>query len=253
MMASKLLKLLAIVVVMMVCLQVEANPPGDTSVEDKRSCVLLLHGLARRAGSMKKLFKHLESQGYQAFNLDYPSRAETIQELAQKTISKGLARCTEGYRVNFVTHSLGGILVRQYLSKQEIPNLGRVVMLGPPNNGSQVVDRLKDVPGFGFVNGFAGRQLGTDKDSIPNQLGAANFELGIIAGTRTINPILSLMLPNPDDGKVSVASTKLEDMSDHLTLPVSHPFLMKNKHAIRQVTYFLDHGRFDRDNEGQDK
>ncbi|MEM7281942.1 MAG: alpha/beta hydrolase [Pseudomonadota bacterium] len=253
MMLTRSFNLLAIIVFSAVCPQAEADPPEDESIADKQSCVLLLHGLARSARSMKKLAKHLESEGYQAINLDYPSRAETIQELARKTISNGLTQCTDGYTVNFVTHSLGGILVRQYLSKQQIPSLGRVVMLGPPNKGSQVVDRLKDVSGFGFVNGLAGGQLGTGEDSIPNQLGAANFEVGIIAGTRTINPILSLMLPNPDDGKVSVANTKLEGMSDHLTLPVSHPFLMKNKHAIRQVTYFLDHGRFDRDEEKKNK
>ena len=98
---------------------------------------------------------------------------------------------------------MGGILVRQYLLLNTIENLGHVVMLGPPNKGSQVVDKLYKVPGFKLINGPAGMQLGTGELSVPNILGPANFKVGIIAGTRSINLILSSMLPNPDDGKVS--------------------------------------------------
>ena len=232
----------SLVLVLALFLSFPETVGAETSNEE---CVLLLHGLARTKSSMKKLAKHLNSEGYIAINQGYPSRAETIEELAKAAVRQGAEQCPEGHRLHIVTHSLGGILVRQYLSSNSIPNLGRVVMLGPPNQGSQVVDRLKGMPGFGMVNGDAGKQLGTDDSSIPNQLGAANFELGIIAGSRTINPILSLMLPNPDDGKVSVENTKLAGMKDHIVLPVSHPFLMKNKRAIAQIIHFLKNGKFD--------
>jgi len=122
--------------------------------------------------------------------------------------------------------------------------LGRVVMLGPPNKGSEVVDRLKNVPGFKLINGPAGMQLGTQHDSVTNSLGGVDYPVGVIAGSSTVNPILSLMLPKPNDGKVSVESTKLEGMSDHIVVPVSHPFLMKNKDVIRQVKAFLNTGEF---------
>ena len=149
--------------------------------------------------------------------------------------------------MHFVTHSLGGILVRQYLRDHDIPNLGRVVMLGPPNKGSEVVDRLSDFPGFRFVNGDAGLELGTGETSVPNQLGRANFELGVIAGTRSINLFLSSMIPGPDDGKVSVENTRLEGMRDHLEMEVTHPFMMRNDRVIDQVIHFLGNGQFSRE------
>ena len=117
-------------------------------------------------------------------------------------------------------------------------------MLGPPNKGSQVTDKLKNVPGYKLINGPAGMQLGTDLESVPVKLGRAEFEVGVIAGTRSINLILSTMLPNPDDGKVSVENTKLEGMADHITVPVSHPSIMKNEKVISQAIFFLKNGRF---------
>lgn len=119
-------------------------------------------------------------------------------------------------------------------------------MLGPPNKGSQVVDNLSNVPGYQFINGPAGLQLGTGKESLPNALGAVNYEVGVIAGTKSINLMLSQYLPNPDDGKVSVENTKLEGMKDHLTVPATHTFMMNNKKVIQQVLYFLEHGVFKR-------
>lgn len=115
---------------------------------------------------------------------------------------------------------------------------------GPPNQGSEVVDNLAGVPGFRQINGPAGMQLGTTVSGIPKSLGPADFELGIIAGTRSINLILSLFLPNPDDGKVSVEDTKLAGMKEHLLVPVSHPFLMRDAGVIGCVVRFLGTGAF---------
>ena len=117
-------------------------------------------------------------------------------------------------------------------------------MLAPPNHGSEIVDKLKLLPGFKLWNGPAGTQLGTDESSLPKRLGHADFDLGIIAGTRSMSPLLSSLLPKPDDGKVSLASTKLEGMQDHLSLPVTHTFMMQNAEVIQQVKYYLAEGRF---------
>jgi pimeloyl-ACP methyl ester carboxylesterase len=211
------------------------------------SCVVLLHGLARTSGSMEALEEALSREGFFAVNQGYPSRDYPIEKLADLAIPTGLEKCPAGAQVNFVTHSLGGILVRQYLSKHEINNMGRVVMLGPPNQGSEVVDKLRDVPGFQFVNGEAGMQLGSGALSVPNALGKADFDVGIIAGTRSINLILSSLIPGTDDGKVSIESTKLEGMKDHIELPVTHPFMMKNKDVISQVISYLKSGKFTRE------
>jgi pimeloyl-ACP methyl ester carboxylesterase len=207
-------------------------------------CVILLHGLARSAGSMESLAEHLETAGYQVVNIDYPSRHYPIEELADVTVAAALDQCGAAQKVHFVTHSMGGIMVRQYLEGNMIYNLGRVVMLGPPNQGSEVVDQLGNVPGFGLLNGQAGQQLGTGESGLPARLGPANFDVGIIAGTNSINLLLSTMIPGEDDGKVSVDSARLEGMSDFITVPVSHPFLMQDPDVIRQVTYYLEHGRF---------
>ena len=207
-------------------------------------CVILLHGLARTKSSMEKLAGELSKEHFQVVNVDYPSRDHAIEELAEISIPPALEQCSAESEIHFVTHSLGGILVRQYLSNNTIPHLGHVVMLGPPNQGSEVVDKLKNVPGFYFLNGDAGMQLGTGAMSVPNKLGPATFDVGIIAGTESINLILSLLIPHTDDGKVAVERTKLEGMNDHIEMDTSHPFMMKNDKVINQVIYYLRHGEF---------
>ncbi|MFK8028121.1 MAG: esterase/lipase family protein [Gammaproteobacteria bacterium] len=210
----------------------------------RAACVILLHGLARTNSSMGKIQQHLTEENFHVVNLGYPSRENTIEVLAKRAIDPAISQCDSKDQINFVTHSLGGILVRQYLSQQEIPNLHRVVMLGPPNQGSEVVDKMRDVPGFNLINGKAGLQLGTDSASIPNSLGDATFDLGIIAGTRSVNLILSSLIPGPDDGKVSVERTKLKGMNDHISVPSTHTFMMSNKTVINQTIYYLNNGKF---------
>lgn len=209
-------------------------------------CVVLLHGLARSSSSMSSLENSLKKEGYQVENVDYDSRQHTIEFLSKAAIAPALEKCGASQPVHFVTHSLGGILLRQYLSQTTIPNLKHTVMLGPPNQGSEVIDKLHNAPGFSFLNGKAGLQLGTAKTSIPNSLGAVNFNVGIIAGNRSVNLILSRLIPGKDDGKVSVERTKIDGMDDHLTLPVTHTFMMKSKTVIQQVLNYLGSGKFER-------
>ncbi len=211
--------------------------------------VILLHGLARTDRSMNKLEQALAERGYAVENVSYASTSKDIETLAEEAIAPALARLPADAPLHFVTHSLGGILVRQYLHAHHIENLGRVVMLGPPNQGSEVVDKLRDFPGFRFMNGDAGLQLGTGEGSVPNRLGAANFDLGVIAGTRSINLFLSSMIPGKDDGKVSVERTRLEGMQDHLEMEVTHTFMMRNDAVIEQVIHYLERGRFEREDE----
>lgn len=211
-----------------------------------KDCVVLLHGLARTESSMSTLQESLSDEGYKVVNQGYDSRSNTVQSLSLKTIPAALKSCGTSQKVHFVTHSMGGILVRYYLSKYVIENLGRVVMLGPPNKGSEVVDKMGELPGFYFLNGPAGLQLGTGKSSMPNSIGKADFDVGIIAGTRSINLILSTQIPDADDGKVSVESTILDGMSDHVEMPVTHTFMMRNKDVIAQVIYYLKNGEFQR-------
>jgi triacylglycerol lipase len=210
--------------------------------------VILLHGLCRTSRSMVKMENALTEAGYKVRNVDYPSRIASIQKLADDAIGKAVADCENDgpAKINFVTHSLGGILVRSYLARNSISNLGRVVMLAPPNQGSEVVDKLGSFFLFKWLNGPAGSELGTDKNSTPNKLGPANFPVGIIAGDRSINWINSLLIPGRDDGKVSVERTKLAGMGDHIVIHATHPFIMKNREAVRQTIQFLRTGSFSR-------
>ncbi len=209
-------------------------------------CVILLHGLARTKASMNKLANHLEGQGYTVVNMDYPSRKHNIQTLAKETVAKAVSLCEmeNSSTIHFVTHSMGGILLRQYLADADISHLGRVVMLSPPNGGSEVVDRLKDLWPFQWLNGPAGQQLGTDETSVPRTLGPADFELGVITGDRSINLLLSLLIPGDDDGKVAVNNARLSGMKDFLVVHATHPFIMKNKKVMEQVVLFLRTGYF---------
>ncbi len=208
--------------------------------------VILLHGLARTSHSMGKMEKALSQAGYQVSNIGYPSRKHTVEDLAKMVKERILEVSDEEDTLHFVTHSMGGILVRYIQKHDPLKNLGKVVMLSPPNQGSEVVDKLGDWKIFQWINGPAGSQLGTEEDGLVKSLGEVNFELGIITGDRSINLILSLLIAGKDDGKVSVENAKVEGMDDFLVLHATHPFIMKNKTAIRQTIHFLHSGQFDR-------
>jgi hypothetical protein len=195
---------------------------------------------------MAKMESALQNSGFEVINLAYASRSGSIKNLSEGLVKRlhNDERCAEASQLHFVTHSLGGILVRSMLATRPFPNLGRVVMLGPPNQGSEVVDRLGPWRLFQWVNGPAGRELSTRTNSTPNQLGPVNFELGVIAGDRSINWINSLWIAGPDDGKVSVERTAVGGMRDHVVIHTTHPLMMKNRHVIAETIRFLQIGQF---------
>lgn len=212
---------------------------------DNSETVVLLHGLGRTAKSMTYMEERLTDAGYAVFNYDYESRKSEIEYLVDD-LQEFIEKCClqQETKLHFVTHSLGGILVRAVIAVKRPDNLGRVVMLSPPNKGSETVDYLKDYSLFKKIFGPASMQLGTDPDSFPNLLGPADFELGIITGDRTIDPISSWIIPGEDDGKVAIERTKIEGMTDFLVVPVSHAYIMQKPEAVDEVIHFLQQGRF---------
>ncbi|MDY7080446.1 MAG: alpha/beta hydrolase [Chloroflexota bacterium] len=206
--------------------------------------VVLLHGLGRTSRSMRALERIL-SQGFRVINIDYPSRRYPIERLAEHVGHRIHHRCPDGEkRIHFVTHSLGGIVLRYYLKENQLHNLGRSVMLSPPNRGNELVDVFRANVLFQVATGPAGQQLGTEPSSLPNVLGPVNFEVGIIAGNGSRNPVFSRLIPGADDGRVSVERSKVAGMADFLIVPQHHTCIMNSSQVLAQVIYFLENGEF---------
>ncbi|WP_349016979.1 alpha/beta fold hydrolase [Bradyrhizobium sp. Arg237L] len=208
--------------------------------------VVLLHGISRTARSFRKMESAIARSGYATLNLDYASRRKALEALAAdihpdiKTFASRLSG-----QMHVVCHSMGGLLTRVYLAKHRPPNLGRVVMLGTPNGGSEIADRLKNVVLYRAFFGPAGQQLGTLRDAATMALlPPIEYPVGIIAGKRSIYPVASAFLPRPHDGRVSVANTKLDGMTDHIVVRTSHPWLVRSDEAIAQTITFLREGKF---------
>ncbi len=237
-------RLIATLVFCLVFMESGGLSRAGTSAEH----IILLHGLARTERSMAKLARHLSQQGFVVSNRGYPSRKKRVEILAREVIPPAVADCRQkgARKIHFVTHSMGGILVRYYLKHYQLPELGRVVMLAPPNRGSEIVDKLRKNIVFQWLNGPAGQQLGTKAESLPNRLGAVDFELGVIAGDRSVNVFLSRLIPGTDDGKVAVARTKVKGQDDFMVVHASHPFIMGDARVMAQTVFFLRYGRFER-------
>ncbi len=226
------------------------HTPAKTAIDNRmrpgQEIVMLLHGLARTSRSMKRMQKALTDAGYAVHSMQYPSRKNTVQQLADEHLAPLLAQCqaAKPARIHFVAHSLGNIVLRQYFASHRLENAGRIVMLAPPYQGSEVVDKLGSFSLFRWINGPAGLQLGTAGNSLPNRLPAPPVEVGVIAGTRSINWILSALIPGINDGKVSVERTKLAGMKDFAAVNTAHPFIMRNPKVIALTLSFLRQGSF---------
>jgi len=222
------------------------NATGPAGAGATPDGVVLLHGISRTSRSLRKMQTAIEASGLATLNVGYASRRKTLQALAEdiRPAIERFADSTEG-SIHFVGHSMGGLLARVYLGRYRPKRLGRVVMLGTPNGGSEIADRLKHIGAYRAWFGPAGQQLITTRDATLDAiLPPVDYSVGVIAGDRSIYPISSVFLPKPHDGRVSVENTRLDGMVDHVVIGVSHPSLARSRLAIDQTIAFLRHGRF---------
>lgn len=210
-------------------------------------CVIILHGLGRSAWSMISINDALQNEGYTVWNKTYPSRSASIEVLASTHIQKGINHCRKKQteRIHFVTHSMGGILIRQFLSETVIEELGNIVMISPPNKGSEIIDEFMHFALFRWVIGPAGLQLGVGDKSVPRHLSPIlPTTVGVITGNVSKDPWFSEYLPGEDDGKVTVESAKLSKMADFRVYPLSHTYIIHNASVVSDVIEFIHFGHF---------
>jgi len=207
--------------------------------------IVLLHGIFRTHRNMAKLAQFLADNGFRTLNLSYPSTRKPIENIVEHVHEhiRPFAESLEG-KLHFVVFSLGCLVTRAYIHRFRPQNLGRVVMLGPPNQGSEVADALKNWGLYRKLYGPAGQQLVTGLAETDGLFGVVDYELGVIAGNRSIDPISSYIIGKPSDGKVSVESTRVTSMRDHIVIPAVHTFFPQNRTAWRHVLHFLEEGRF---------
>ncbi len=217
--------------------------------KDNKELVILLHGMLRSKTDMLLLRKFFEKRGYATLNILYPSRKQSLEELSDFVHEK-IINCpsyNENTTINFVTHSMGGLITRYYIAREKPDNLGCVVMMGPPNTGSEFADWLSETKGlaplFKTIFGPASKQLTTKYAHIDKEI---NYPLGVIAGSLSINPLAPWILDGKHDGMVPVERTKIKGMSDHIVVPTTHTFMMFNRVVMKQALYFLRNNKFNR-------
>ncbi len=212
-----------------------------------KELVVLLHGILRSKTDMLPLAMYLEKQGYEVANILYPSREQSLEDLTEFVHDK--ISENEHYKnaskLHFVTHSMGGLIARYYIAKRHPDNLGKVVMLGPPNTGSEFADFLSETeilaPAFRAIFGPASEQLITGYEHIDDDI---DYPLGVIAGNVSINPLAPWVLDGEHDGIVPVERTKIDGMADHIVIKATHTFMMFNPKVMEQVKHFLQNAAF---------
>lgn len=216
------------------------------TAQEQPACVILLHGITKDSSSMKRIESALQGAGYHTVNLDYPSRKFPIETLAVETVPRGLAACREANAapVHFVAHSMGGLLLRWYYQGRDATEVASAVMLGTPNRGSRLGNILSCIPLIKDVNGPAGKQMGVDPNSVPSRLGPIPFATGMIAGTRSFNPLAAAIIEGDDDGRVGLPSTFVQGVCTRVTYPVSHDNLTEDPRVVTQVIHYLESGGF---------
>lgn len=212
----------------------------------KKEAVILIHGMGRSHRSMRKLEAFLKAKGYVTYNRSYPSTVANVERSAVHYINSALANISHETisKIHFVTHSLGGLLIRYFLSNHQIKKLGRIVMLSPPNQGSEVAERYRKHFWYKWITGVPGQQLHQNNNQLLQEMKPLKTEVGIIAGTRSSDPWFNHTFEHPHDGKVSINGAQLPEMKQMIQVPHGHTFIMNKTSVKNHIANFLATGNF---------
>lgn len=195
-------------------------------------CIIFIHGLGRSSRSFRKMQKYFKNLGYAIVNVDYSSMGHNIEEISELIVKPQLinASIAAFKRVHFVTHSMGGIILRVILGKyiQEFKNLGNVVQLAPPNQGSKRADRAGWIAKMVYSEVL--KDLETGPRGICHKLPPVNFYLGVIASNI--------------DGKVKPEEAWIDGMTDSFMVRRFHTFIMKAPEVMEAIHNFITTGKF---------
>jgi triacylglycerol lipase len=213
-----------------------------------KECVIFLHGFGDVKYSMSYLEKQCKDEGYNTLNIGYSHIGRDVEAISDKRLQKKVQKCIEaGYKnIHFVTHSMGGLILRYYLQDNRLPEGSRIVMLSPPNHGSEVADSLKTNFFYKIFGGEVGKELQTNSELI-GKLRDVDYEIGVITGNKSFNKKFSKMIPGQDDGRVSTERAKLNEMKDFLIVNNSHLTIKYDKYVANQTLHFLQNGSFDKE------
>ncbi len=207
--------------------------------------IIVAHGLARGDNAMWLMEKRFEDAGYEVCLLDYRSIGQNSESLFAETELQ-IDNCLNGKRTHFVGHSLGGLVIKNYLnntrSRAKVTHLGEVVFAGTPNRGSEVADALKDHY-LMKIGGEIAKSLMTGVDTLGDRLGPSDVPIGIIAGAKSMK-LTEQYFSVANDGLVSVDSTRVANMKDFIVLDVSHAAMRYDKDVATQILHFVDKGYF---------
>ncbi|MEZ6040255.1 MAG: hypothetical protein R3C20_07100 [Planctomycetaceae bacterium] len=219
----------------------------DQLPEHRNKAVIILHGIGRSSKSFSTMHSALSSAGYLVVPFEYPS-TRVLLEQSSDYLQSVIASLKGSESIDFVVHSMGGLVVRMWLTRHKHdPRIRRLVMLGTPNKGAEMADILRSNAFYSLVYGPAGQQLTTGEHGVSNILPVPPFEFGVIAGGKGDDRGFNPLIKGDDDGTVAVASARLEGAADYLRVPRLHSFLMNDAEVIAATKCFLEHGRFGRD------
>ncbi len=200
--------------------------------------VVCVHGFMRGRGNFTKLARVFEKKGHHVFNWSYPSRKKYIEEHGEALVQelKRLAQETPGKPISFVTHSMGGLVLRSALNHPECPEEaknGRAVLIAPPNQGSILARRLWNLKLLRWIMGDkSGKQL----REVPSGHFPDEMPVLVIAGRAGFN----FLIPGKNDGKVSVEETRLSTPHEHVTVWAGHSWICSSPSVIHRALSFVE-------------